>query len=588
MSLVVLNQQFAIYVESTNGIDSLFLLNRASRTRTRLDALPFTQFSQLSVSASTLTLVCIAASCYTSPALVAVNLRSLAALDDATFATTSSNEPLYRVLRSTQMTEFPRDYVSVPELITFPTQLHDGSLSMARALYYAPKNPNVRAPTGMLPPCRILAYESSTARELTSLSPSIQYWTSRGWAICAMISDSDAEYRPYRWLWSHDRVQAERNCAAAAAYLGDTSLPWQRPCTASTPSSSLMITENENDGGSGFSDGTRSITVTRTDPPSLTKESALAFLLGSLAYAISTLVFRVRAEWLWILSALLVLVYRLGWRVQAESLRVFPHLGAQLETHRGLTLPNFFRSSRPYLRLQSARTFLPRDTILDFFMLEAIQHWRVLDCAVLVTSGSQKNGPLHVVFPHLLPPPPVYIHTFRRLHDTLMQHDTNSLSPPCRAIVDPNRICLSGRSVGSLIALETLLLFPGVFCTACSFLGVGDQAFVAKHIQKYALRYITTLFCDIYEGIAGTNKAYAASSHAASYRVPFLLFHSGYDKYLSFQQSRDLVRIISKTKTARVKYLEFPASTRKSSYAKICQQSLEIELAWCTNAALCK
>ena len=169
-----------------------------------------------------------------------------------------------------------------------------------------------------------------------------------------------------------------------------------------------------------------------------------------------------------------------------------------------------------------------------------------------------------------------------------MQHDTNSLSPPCRAIVDPNRICLSGRSVGSLIALETLLLFPGVFCTACSFLGVGDQALVAKHIQKYALRYIATLFCDIYEGIAGTNKAYGASSHAASYRVPFLLFRSGYDKYLSSQQSRDLVRIVSKTKAARVKYLEFPANTRKSSYAKICQQSLEIELAWCTNAALCK
>jgi len=221
-------------------------------------------------------------------------------------------------------------------------------------------------------------------------------------------------------------------------------------------------------------------------------------------------------------------------------------------------------------------------------MLEAIQHWRVLDYAVLVTSGSHKNESLHVVFPHLLPPLPVYIHTFRRLHDTLMQHDTNSLSPPCRAIVDPNRICLSGRSVGSLIALETLLLFPSVFCTACSFLGVGDQALVPNHIQNYALRYTMTLLSDIYEGIAGTNKACGAGSHAAGYRLPFLLFHSGYDKYLSSQQSRDLARTISKTKAARVKYLEFPANTRKSSYAKICQQSLEIELAWCTNAALCK
>jgi len=161
-SLVACDEQRAVYIESTNAMDTLVILDRAKRTRTPL-ATPFTQFSQLRMAGDEL--VCIASSSRTVPAIVAVSLRNGST----------------RILQTCGTVNVPPELISEPEPLIFPTQCPDGTPASAHALLYPPRNPEYKAPHGTLPPCRIIAHSGPTSRVSSTLDLGIQYWTSRGW-----------------------------------------------------------------------------------------------------------------------------------------------------------------------------------------------------------------------------------------------------------------------------------------------------------------------------------------------------------------------------------------------------------------------
>jgi dipeptidyl aminopeptidase/acylaminoacyl peptidase len=86
-------------------------------------------------------------------------------------------------------------YLSAPVEIEFATE---GGLT-AFGYFYPPKNPEFVAPGGELPPLIVVSHGGPTSATSTSLSLSIQFWTSRGFAILDVNYSGSTGYgRQYR------------------------------------------------------------------------------------------------------------------------------------------------------------------------------------------------------------------------------------------------------------------------------------------------------------------------------------------------------------------------------------------------------
>jgi len=91
--------------------------------------------------------------------------------------------------------EVDKEYLSVPRAIEFPTE---NGLT-AHAFYYAPKNPQYEAPHREKPPLMVISHGGPTSATITALSPSIQYWTSRGFGVLDVNYGGSTGYgRAYR------------------------------------------------------------------------------------------------------------------------------------------------------------------------------------------------------------------------------------------------------------------------------------------------------------------------------------------------------------------------------------------------------
>ena len=111
-------------------------------------------------------------------------------------------------------------YVSRAEPISFPSA-HGRT---AHALYYAPVNRDFAAPAGERPPLIVQAHGGPTGGATAAFSLSIQYWTSRGFALVDVDYGGSAGYgRAYRQLldgeWGvvdvEDVIAAARHLAQA-------------------------------------------------------------------------------------------------------------------------------------------------------------------------------------------------------------------------------------------------------------------------------------------------------------------------------------------------------------------------------------
>ncbi|MCP4434064.1 MAG: S9 family peptidase [Actinomycetia bacterium] len=117
----------------------------------------------------------------------------------------------------------PVESISTPEPITFPTGA-DGSQAVAHGIFYAPRLQGHEGPPGEAPPLVVRIHGGPTGYAFTELSPSIQFWTTRGFAVVEVNYRGSAGFgRGYRRLldggWGEVEVQ---DCIAAAEHLAGT------------------------------------------------------------------------------------------------------------------------------------------------------------------------------------------------------------------------------------------------------------------------------------------------------------------------------------------------------------------------------
>jgi dipeptidyl aminopeptidase/acylaminoacyl peptidase len=115
--------------------------------------------------------------------------------------------------RATEVTIEP-SYLSVPEAIEFPTE---NGLT-AHALYYRPQNADYEAPAGEKPPLMVISHGGPTSETSSSFSLSLQFWTSRGFAVADVNYGGSTGYgREYRQRldgnWGIVDVDDCTNCA---------------------------------------------------------------------------------------------------------------------------------------------------------------------------------------------------------------------------------------------------------------------------------------------------------------------------------------------------------------------------------------
>ncbi len=121
--------------------------------------------------------------------------------------------------------------ISVPEPITFPTPAEvatptssdgiDSPASEAHGLFYPPALEGVAGPDGDRPPLVVRIHGGPTACARAELTPSVQFWTTRGFAVLEVNHRGSTGFgRTYRNLlrggWGAVEVQ---DCIAGAEYL---------------------------------------------------------------------------------------------------------------------------------------------------------------------------------------------------------------------------------------------------------------------------------------------------------------------------------------------------------------------------------
>ncbi len=126
------------------------------------------------------------------------------------------------VLRSSSDLELDPDYLSEPELVTFPTTAGpNGEAEVAHGIYYAPKNRDFEGALGERPPLLVKSHGGPTAATRSSLNLGIQFWTSRGFAVLDVNYRGSTGYgRAYRErLKGNWGVLDVDDCVYGAKYL---------------------------------------------------------------------------------------------------------------------------------------------------------------------------------------------------------------------------------------------------------------------------------------------------------------------------------------------------------------------------------
>jgi dipeptidyl aminopeptidase/acylaminoacyl peptidase len=179
--------------------DKLGVVKLSSGKLTPLD-LPFTSLSNIQLTGLD-TAVAIAASPTEEAALVSIDLHAGG----------------YRVLRAPGSLRLEKPFISIPEAIEFPT---DAGLT-AHAFYYPPTNPDFTGLEGEKAPLIVKVHGGPTSHSKPELAMSIQYWTSRGFALLDVNHGGSTGFgRSFRQRLNDNwGVVDVRDVVAAARYL---------------------------------------------------------------------------------------------------------------------------------------------------------------------------------------------------------------------------------------------------------------------------------------------------------------------------------------------------------------------------------
>lgn len=115
-------------------------------------------------------------------------------LQGPTVAVVDTTTGAHREITTPPPLAAPR-YLSVPQQLPIPTR--DGGT--AHGLYYPPTNPDVTAPAGARPPLIVRPHPGPTSGISERLDPVVQFFTSRGFAVCDLDYRGSTGYgRTYR------------------------------------------------------------------------------------------------------------------------------------------------------------------------------------------------------------------------------------------------------------------------------------------------------------------------------------------------------------------------------------------------------
>jgi dipeptidyl aminopeptidase/acylaminoacyl peptidase len=123
------------------------------------------------------------------------------------------------IIRTSSQVEINEGYIAVPQEFDFPTS---GS-QRAYAFFYPPRNRDFSPLPNTKPPLIVISHGGPTSMTSTSLNLSLQFWTSRGFAVVDVnyggSSGYGREYRErLRGKWGIVDVE---DCINAARYLVD-------------------------------------------------------------------------------------------------------------------------------------------------------------------------------------------------------------------------------------------------------------------------------------------------------------------------------------------------------------------------------
>ena len=116
--------------------------------------------------------------------------------------------------KTCQELELDKSWISVPREISFTTRHQEQSF----AFYYPPTNPNYKQGKEEKPPLLLISHGGPTGHNPPIFSMAIQYWTSRGFAVCDVnYSGSSGFGRAYRkrlyGTWGVKDVDDCEDCA---------------------------------------------------------------------------------------------------------------------------------------------------------------------------------------------------------------------------------------------------------------------------------------------------------------------------------------------------------------------------------------
>ena len=132
---------------------------------------------------------------YVRAANGSVVFRGGSPIDVAAIVRLDLSSGSYEILRRSNELIVDSSYFSVPRAIEFPTE---AGLT-AHGFFYPPQNPDYRAPSDERPPLIVKSHGGPTSAASTALSLSVQYWTSRGFAVLDVNYGGSTGYgRQYR------------------------------------------------------------------------------------------------------------------------------------------------------------------------------------------------------------------------------------------------------------------------------------------------------------------------------------------------------------------------------------------------------
>lgn len=128
--------------------------------------------------------------------------RAAALIEDADrparLATVDLADETWSDIRHASEQALPPEWVSQPRAVTWASTLDDVP-GEVHGWYYPPTNPDAAAPEGDLPPLITLSHGGPTSFSDTGFAISLQYWTSRGFAVLDVNYRGSTGYgRPYR------------------------------------------------------------------------------------------------------------------------------------------------------------------------------------------------------------------------------------------------------------------------------------------------------------------------------------------------------------------------------------------------------